>query len=156
MGHRKRRFFLLELPSLQDWPSKLLLPSKYFILFLACDAKGKTNRLLKQTGRKAIRQGMRAACTWGRDCERVHDRIDDACKGLVSERKDESVIMTSWHSRESLREALWYFLYCGFAARRYSRWCKSWLTVIVGSRRNAEKATRYMRSQGCKVHHLMP
>jgi hypothetical protein len=151
----ERFFFLLEIPRLQDWPSKLTIPSEYFVLFLACDAKRKSNPLIRRVGRKAIRQGMRAACTWGPDCERVHDRLDDACNEFDSQPTSKSVVMTTWHSCEGLKEALWYFLHCAFATEKYSRRCRSWLAVVVGNPKLAAKAARYIKLQGCEVGSLL-
>ena len=151
---KERFFFLLEIPRLEDWPSRLSLPSRYFALFLACDAKGTSDLLIRRMGRKAVRQGMRAASTWGPDCERVHDRLDDAGTALVSQSTSESVIMTTWHSSESLSKALWFFLHSAFVTGRYSRGCTTWLAVVVGNSGMASKASRYMQSQGCELHLL--
>ena len=56
-----------------------------------------------------LEQGIAYLCVWGTDCERVHDlfdleRMPDEPKGRV--------VMTTWHSKESLSEALWFFANC--------------------------------------------
>jgi hypothetical protein len=54
--------------------------------------------------------GCRYAVTWGPECEAWHDAIDWAMIDKFENREvpDEDFIMTTWHDKESLREALWF------------------------------------------------
>lgn len=52
-------------------------------------------------------------CAWGLKCERMHDTVDDASlerEHLEQRLADEvPVVMTTWHSQDSLEAAFWFF-----------------------------------------------
>jgi hypothetical protein len=45
----------------------------------------------------------------------------------------EPVIMTTWHEKDSLDEALWFFLTTAWPDDAYSDNCKSSLAIVVGN-----------------------
>ena len=59
--------------------------------------------------------------------------VDMAEREVVAELPPESVVMTTWHSDESLAEAFWYFLYCTYPDEAYADTCKSAIAVTVGN-----------------------
>lgn len=61
---------------------------------------------------KLLRAGCVYVCTWGTDCERWHDIIDEAAIGPDTLAPATQVIMTTWHSGESMADALFYFFSC--------------------------------------------
>ncbi|HZI61482.1 MAG TPA: hypothetical protein VFD62_12250 [Pyrinomonadaceae bacterium] len=129
----ERDLFFLSLPSVLDVPGKLNLPSKYFGVLLVCDARNLEDALVVNLARSLIAQGMRYFCSWGNDCERVHDLLDSVIVEDHPDETDESVIITMWYAHESLDEALWQFLYVAFPANDYEKDCHADLAIIVGN-----------------------
>jgi hypothetical protein len=71
-------------------------------------------------------------CSWGADCERVHDNFD-------GERDpDAPVIMTTWHNEESLDEALWFFVRDTHPDDGYSSTCGCGVAISIGNSAWAE------------------
>lgn len=110
----ERNLFHLALPTLAAFPGHLPLHSPNFMLFLACDSRDISVEVLAEFTEKALAQGAVYICTWGPDCERVHDIFDETIveqqlrlnpKEYVS-----SDVMTTWHNDESLEDALEFFL----------------------------------------------
>lgn len=57
-----------------------------------------------------VSQGLIYFCSWGKNCELVHDAVD-VCRdeGQYELPSGEFVLMTTWHDDEPLEEAFWYF-----------------------------------------------
>ena len=62
--------------------------------------------------RHLLRSGCAYLCTWGPDCERVHDVMDQAVVGENPPDTYLGCVMTTWHEKESLIDALEYFFDC--------------------------------------------
>lgn len=122
----------LHLPSLAAWPEPPPLTSKRFQLFLAMDARRIDDGVLLAFARMIVKQGLALASVWGPDCERVHDRIDDAVIEARPEEDPESVILTTGHDRETLEEALEFFVETLEPAKDLAFSCGSKLAVSVG------------------------
>lgn len=129
----ERDLFLLSLPGVLDLPGKLNLSSKYFGVLLACDAHDLEDAVVVNLARSLIAQGMRYFCSWGKDCERVHDLVDSVIVEDYPDETVESVIVTMWFAHESLDEALWQFLYVAFPASDYEKDCRADLAIVVGN-----------------------
>lgn len=136
-----RRFVVTSLPVLEDWPASLELPSRHFVLFLAIDARKISDEAVKAVAARALGQGLVSLCAWGPDCERIHDLFDSV---RSDDETDETVIMTTWHSKETLREALWFFAWCAFPAQAYEPSCSTWLAVTVGEPEWDKTAEQYL------------
>ena len=107
--HSGARIRAIRIAGLDQWPSLLDLRATRFGLFLACDATGQTHDDLSAVAEQALASGAVYVVVWGPGCERVHDAFDDV---HVMRRLDDPTrpeIMTTWHARESLDEALWFF-----------------------------------------------
>jgi hypothetical protein len=130
----ERHLFVLSLPRVSGLPKALNLPSKYFGVMLACDARGLPDVVIVKLAHSLIEQGMRYFCSWGGDCERVHDLFDSAIIKREPHETEDSVIMTMWLENESLDEALWQFLYVAFPANDYWEDCQAELIVVIGDR----------------------
>jgi len=107
-----RQICYLNVAEFRTLPSKYDLPSVNFVLFLACDAAGLPVDEIYDWAYEIINNGLSYVCLWGEDCERVHDIIDEA----IVMREIESgielpLIMTTWHTNDTLDEALWFALY---------------------------------------------
>ena len=113
----ERHQFFLDLSRLGDWPKQLALPSRYFGLFLACDARAISDEAIVEVAGSLIEQGIVYLCSWGPDCERVHDLFDSVIVERNPNETEKSVILTTWHDGESLDEALWHFLNVAFPAQ---------------------------------------
>ncbi|HUR47626.1 MAG TPA: hypothetical protein VMZ27_17210 [Candidatus Saccharimonadales bacterium] len=121
-----RELFSLALPDFGSLPDLIVLPSRNFIAFLAADAANVDAVVLAEFSRRLLRAGCVCFCAWGTDCERVHDLFDGECFSI------EPVIMTTWHPRDSLDDALWFFVFTAFPDDAYGATCQSGLAVSIG------------------------
>ena len=136
----ERDLFLLSNPSIPEVPGNLDLSSKYFGVLLACDARNIADAVVVNLARSLIAQGMRYFCSWGNDCERVHDLVDSEIVENDPDETSDSVIITMWFDDKSLDEALWQFLYVAFPANDYAEDCHADLAIIIGNSEWAEQA----------------
>ncbi|MGC1490061.1 MAG: hypothetical protein WA798_01730, partial [Candidatus Acidiferrum sp.] len=114
--------------------------SKHFGLFLALDAVAIDVERIRRVAEKLLRRGLVYLCTWGSDCERVHDIFDEVDVRMDPEQQ-KPVVMTTSHSDESIEEAVWYFVNCAFSEEAYLPTCLDWIFAPVGNR-EWEKAIR--------------
>src|SRR6266567_7265339 len=121
-----RELFSLALRDFPSIPASISLPSCHFVALLAADATGIDVTTLADFSRQLLRVGCIYFCAWGPDCERVHDVFDEACCEI------EPVIMTTWHSEDSLDEALWYFVSSAFPDDGYGDTTRSGLAISIG------------------------
>lgn len=128
-----RDVFLLSAPSISAVSSNLNLSSKYFGVLFACDAREIEDAIVYSLARSLLADGMRYFCSWGRDCERVHDLVDDVIIENVPDETEDSVIITMWFDEKSLDEALWQFLYVAFPAKVYEKECQTELVLVIGN-----------------------
>ena len=108
-------------------PDSISMPSRHFVAFLAADASGIGADMLADLSRKLLRAGCVYFCAWGTDCERVHDAFDFECLEV------EPVIMTTWHSKESLDEALWFIIFNAYPDDGYFDTTRSALAISIGN-----------------------
>ncbi len=110
----QKRFIVVEWTDL-TWPASLQLPSRRFRLFIAADSRDTSVGAVSEFVKAALKQGAVYCCVWGPGCERFHDIIDEVVvEDGLHERMfvgptPSDVIMTTWHSEESLEEALDFF-----------------------------------------------
>jgi len=123
----ERELFSLALPDFQSLPDSIPLPSRHFIAFLAADSTGIDASVLSEFSHRLLRAGCIYFCVWGADCERVHDIFDGDCLDV------KPLIMTTWHSKESLDDALWFFVYSAFPDDGYWDTSRSGLAISIGS-----------------------
>src|ERR1700681_2388283 len=122
----ERELFSLHLPAFASLPESIALPSNHFIAFLAADASGTDAVILQRFARGLLDAGCIYFCAWGTDCERVHNVFDGECLDV------DPVIMTTWHSEDSLDDALWFFVYSAYPDDGYLDTCRSALALTVG------------------------
>ncbi|MGH9968072.1 MAG: DUF7684 family protein [Pyrinomonadaceae bacterium] len=138
----ERDLFLLSAPRISDVPSTLNLPSKYFGVWLACDARNIEKTVVVNLARSLVANGMRYFCSWGGDCERVHDLVDSVIIENDPDETEDSVIITMWFEEKSLDEALWQFLYVAFPANDYEADCQADLAIVIGNNEWEEQIKR--------------
>lgn len=102
----------------------------YFILFLADNSHNLNIEKVSSFMDTMLKKGMVYLCTWGRNCELIHDIADKKiCSSNLS--KDEgNTILTTWHKNQNLAEALWYALKSAVPAEKY---CNDAVSVIAVS-----------------------
>ncbi|MDP9381764.1 MAG: hypothetical protein M3Q29_16790 [Chloroflexota bacterium] len=108
------------------------LPSPQFACLLACDARGVADEVVFTTAERLLDSGLAYFCAWGPDCERVHDLVDEA---IVLREVGEGrayPVMTTWHSDESLDDALWFMANTACPHELYRATCKSRVAISVG------------------------
>jgi hypothetical protein len=138
----ERELFLLGVPGISDVPDELNLGSKYFGVLLALDARGVDSAAIRGLARSLAASGMRYFCSWGGDCERVHDLFDSVVVEYDVHETDGSVIMTTWLDDESLDEAIWESLYVSFPADDYWEECRAQVAITIGNDAWAEQVKR--------------
>ncbi len=85
------------------------LPSACTVLFIAADARSVHTDTIVRAADRMLSSGLRYVCAWGPDCERVHDIFDEVHAGNGTG-DPAFTLMITWHSNESLEEALWFFI----------------------------------------------
>jgi len=143
----EREIYLLSLPTLQDYPPNLKLPSPYFGAFLVCNADLIADTVIVELAHSLLRQGLVYLCVWGKDCERVHDLFDGVIVELDPCETDESVRMTTWLDDKSFGEALWHFLNVAFPADYCWENCKAELIIVAGDERMASQIRARLTGQ---------
>jgi hypothetical protein len=129
IGHSEtceRELFSLALSDFPSFPNSISLPTRHFVAFLAADAAGVDVPVLAEFSRRLLNAGCVYFCVWGPDCERVHDVFDGACLDV------EPVIMTTWHAKDSLDEALWFFVSSALPDDGYWETSRSGLAISIG------------------------
>jgi hypothetical protein len=128
--HPTRRFCVGRVPYLDDIQLALDTVSPNYCLFLAVEATSISDEELRKTAKLLLEQGIAYFCVWGPDCERVHDQFD--LERMPNESKGR-VVMTTWHSKESLSEALWFFANCVAPDDGFEADCTEWVALSVGN-----------------------
>lgn len=123
----ERELYFLSLTDFPSMPDSISMPSRYFTAFLAANAGGIDAHVLADFSRKLYRAGCVYFCIWGADCGRVHDVFDLECLDA------EPVIMTTWHSDDSLDEALWFFVFNAHPDDGYFDATRSALAISIGN-----------------------
>jgi hypothetical protein len=123
----ERELFFASASDFAALPDSFQLSGKYFVAFLAVDASAIEANAITKLAEQLLQSGCVYFCAWGPDCERVHDLFDSMCSFT------EPVIMTTWHEKDSLDEALWFFLTTAWPDDAYSDNCKSSLAIVVGN-----------------------
>lgn len=126
----EREINILYLPALDC----CLLPetlTPYFGVFVACDARQVSNNAITDLADNLLMKGAVYFSSWGQDCERVNDLFDSAIIEKYPDETQQSVRLTTWHTDESLDEALWFFLNCVFPSEDYENECHAELIIVI-------------------------
>ena len=131
----ERELFVLNLSE----ATKLLtirIPSPRFVCLLLWDAEKEPDTTLTQVAMWLLESGAVYVCCWGSDAERVHDAIDtvDISRNPTCDR----VVMTTWHGKKPLAEAVYFALDNAWPDEGYAKGCGSVLAVCIGSGKSAE------------------
>jgi hypothetical protein len=129
----EKAFYLCSAASIENLPDKTTHSTANFGLFVALNANEIADDKILQSAKKLLSIGLACLCTWGPDCERVHDLFDVAARGINSELSGDDVIMTTWHSRESLEDALWFFVHAAIVTGKFEKTCKDWIIAPIAN-----------------------
>ena len=97
------------------------------------NAKGVPDDSILEGAKKLVSGGLACLCAWGPDCERVHDLFDDAALEVGAALSGDDTIMTTWHSDESLEEALRFFVEDAFVTSGFEGTCKDWIIAPISN-----------------------
>jgi hypothetical protein len=134
-----REMFSLELDTPAEWPERLDLGARHFVLLIAGDARKAPEKVLRRLADRALKQGMVSFVAWGPDSERVHDAFDEAIEDATPDSTADDAIQFEWIDDEPLRDALWYAVHTASPAPAFEETCKATLCVTVASPRWAER-----------------
>ena len=140
-----RRWLVVQIATLEAIHNTLQIPYDTFILLLALDGRGLSDRELRDGAVGLLRAGARCICAWGPDCERVHDAFDGAALELGFN-NESGVIMTTWHDEESLKEATWFAANSAFPDAKYAAADDALLALSIGSREWEAEIRGYLQA----------
>jgi hypothetical protein len=149
-----KTIYLITCSSISDVSNQIGTVSKYFGLLLAIDARGLDVSPIFDVATQLLSRGLVYLCAWGPDCERVHDIFDEAIvgrelEGTAPSEVFDGTVMTTWHSNESLEEALWFFVHSAFPAEAYASECRDWVIATIGNPEWGSEVRRSIRSVVC-------
>jgi len=149
----EKQFTVIDLPEL-NWPASLKVPKNRFGLFIAADTLETPADSICAFAIAALHAGMVYFSAWGRGCERFHDVVDEclAEPGLnVVGTTANDVVMTTWHDKDSLDEALNFFATCTVPTDGFSEDSDLGLVVCVGHPEWAASARRFLRAEDFSI-----
>jgi hypothetical protein len=127
----RRDVYLCSSETIESLVTQVVPSSRHFGLFVALDARSLDANKIAQLAGYLLEKGLVYLCAWGPDCERVHDIFDEVAVQRDPE-QNEPVIMTTWHSDETLQEALCFFVNSAFPDDAYERTCNEWIVSPIG------------------------
>ena len=128
-----KTIFFCPADSLTELPALIHPSNAHFVLFLAIDGREVDTETIYSVSEKLLDKGMVYACVWGPDCERVHDAIDQAIIQRNPNETNGNVVMTTWHDKDPINEAVWFFLNCALPADDYMHGCSDWIAAPIGN-----------------------
>lgn len=100
----------------------------------------------------ALNKGMVYFCSWGPECERFHDIVDEVIIGDdLSEQEfsgpnTSDVVMTTWHDDETLEEALDFFATCAVPTDGFGPDSDFRFVICVANQQWAAQAEESLKS----------
>jgi hypothetical protein len=152
-GHMKqeKRFAVIQVPDLNS-PPTLKIPSKRFRLFVAANITDVSTQVVSDFALAALKSGMVYFCSWGPECERFHDIVDEVLvEGRIGEQKfagpnSIDVIMTTWHAEDSLEDAIDFFATCAVPTEGFAADSDFRLVICVANQQWAAQADKSLQS----------
>jgi hypothetical protein len=108
-------------------------PSTHFVALLVWHADGVATEDVSAVVEELFSRGASYLCTWGRDCERVHDVAEetDAFPSELASPED-AVRLTTWHTDDSLEEVVDFLLRWTVPDAHYSPTTNASLVLCIG------------------------
>jgi hypothetical protein len=132
-GYADGALYLLDLDEPNDLPQQLELPSRKFVCLIAWDSVKCDVTCIANLAKRTMELGAAAVSVWGNDCERVHDVFDEMASDRVEYDMNKPVLMTTWHSNETLDEAVWFVLHSSIVDDLLEKDCKTTLAISIGN-----------------------
>jgi len=148
---QEKRFAVIQVPNL-NWPVLLQIPSRRFRLFVAADVTGVSTQAIADFAVAALNMGMVYFCSWGQDCERFHDIVDevliadDLAEQKFSRPSNDDVVMTTWHADDTLEEALDFLATSAAPTDGFAPDSDFRLVICVGNSDWAATANMFLKS----------
>ena len=134
-----RDLFVVSIPTATSLPHELRLTTPWFVCLLAWNARGASVGEISALAQRLLDAGAVYVCTWGQDCEPVHDIFDEERDRRSGADAGSAVVMTTWHDNESLADVLGFVLAAAIPDDAYARECGSTLAVSIGSTQWADE-----------------
>jgi len=110
------------------------MPKARFRLFVAADTTGSTPEAISEFAHAALKRGMVYFCAWGPGCKRFHDVVDEVRdKRLIVGPTTNDVVMTTWHEKETLHDALDYFLISAWPTDGFAVDSDYWVAMCINN-----------------------
>jgi hypothetical protein len=123
------------------------IEGRHFTCFCAMDARNTPANEIGKFCVSLLQLGCAYLCAWGQDCGRVHDIMDEEIVGDNPPKSDWGDVMTTWHSEESIEDALYFFLNCTVPNETYAPdGCDRAVIISVGSGDWAATIEEYVRA----------
>ena len=141
---RGRGLYLLSFPSWAEWPSGIDMPKDGFCLLVMADATDVSASLISRAAEHVLGSGCAYVCAWGPRCEFVHDIFDEVFVGDGTNLENKRHVMTTWHAKESLEEALWYLIDIAMPDKSFGEACSSLVVAVIGNDEWKAKVRDYL------------
>jgi hypothetical protein len=148
----ENQFAVVLLDSL-SWPQQVLIPTPRFRLLVAADSTRNTVAEISEFSEAALTRGMVYFCGWGPGCERFHDIVDEIIVGddvfghkRFTPPTPHDTVMTTWHARHTLKQALDFFATCAVPSDGYIEHSDYWLVVCIGHPEWMAIAMRFLKA----------
>ena len=149
----QKQFIVSDLRTL-EWAASLTPPTKRFYLFVAADTSQEPVGRISDFAIAALSTGVVYLCAWGNGCERFHDIVDECIADADLELRkfvrpnDKDVVMTTWHSQETLEDALDFFASCAVPTNGFAEDSDFRIVACVGHPEWAFSAKEWLVSMG--------
>lgn len=102
---------VIAVKSWREATADVVAPGRKFLLFVAADVGAADAADLVDWATPLVLGGCRGMAAWGANCTLVDDAFDWAVVWEeIQQDRELELVMTTWHDKDSLEEALWYFL----------------------------------------------
>ncbi|SDE81283.1 DUF7684 family protein [Terriglobus roseus] len=146
-----RRYRVLHASTVWDLlsPLECIEQGGRFVAFFVAPDWPNERQTWIQVATSLLKQGLCYCCVWANgNAEGLHDLIDRIIiDGRFYEDDDRSVIMTTWHDRDGLAEAAFFFVHCAEPAAAYESLCHDWIAIGVGDSKLAIDTMKAVKAQ---------
>ena len=124
------------LPIFSNWVKgfedliEIQFPSEFIVLFLCADFSEIEGSKMIEVAKQLILKGVHYVCCWGKECEFAHDCFDEANVYLEIDDGFKRHVMSTWHSNESIDEALWFSIFNAIPEDEYLSKCSTYAVGV--------------------------
>ena len=144
----KAEVFAIHATSLSEASSQITSPTKFFTVLIACDSDQLPEKELSDFAKSLLEKGAVYVCVWGKGCSRFHDIIDLVgvdmkISGSPCPAQRDGVLMTTWHEKDPLDEALWFLLSCAWPTDDKLTSCST-IAITIGNQSWANEVNNHL------------